>query len=76
MCVAIPARIVEINTPQNAAKAELTGNVIDVNMRLVSAKVGDYVLVHAGCAIEVLQKESAEEILALFDEIKAVQGDD
>ena len=75
MCIAIPAKIIETDAARQTAKASLAGNVMDVNVRLVSAQVGDYVLVHVGCAVEVLQKESAEEILSLFDELRAVQSD-
>jgi len=41
----------------------------EVNVMLVDAKVGDYVLVHAGYAIEVLSEEEALETLRLWNEI-------
>jgi hydrogenase expression/formation protein HypC len=40
-----------------------------VNISLVSAKVGEFVIVHAGYAIEVLDKEEAEKTLQLFREL-------
>ena len=41
----------------------------DVDVTLVEAKVGDYVLVHAGYAIQILDKEEALETLRLWEEI-------
>jgi hydrogenase expression/formation protein HypC len=41
----------------------------DVNVSLVEAKVGEYVIVHAGYAIEVLDQKAAEETLSLWNEI-------
>ncbi|MEM2272919.1 MAG: HypC/HybG/HupF family hydrogenase formation chaperone, partial [Candidatus Bathyarchaeia archaeon] len=64
MCLAVPARIIEING--DLAKVDFGGGVIrEANVSLVDAKVGDYVLVHAGYAIQVLEKEEAEETLML-----------
>jgi hydrogenase expression/formation protein HypC len=41
----------------------------DVNVVLVEAHVGEYVLVHAGYAIQVIDQEAAEETLRLWEEI-------
>ena len=41
----------------------------DVNVILVEARVGEYVLVHAGYAIQVIDQEAAEETLRLWEEI-------
>lgn len=41
----------------------------DVNVMLVEAHVGEYVLVHAGYAIQVIDQEAAEETLRLWEEI-------
>ena len=68
MCLAIPARVVEING--DTAKVDFgAGTIRDVNISLVEAKVGEYVIVHAGYAIEVLDQKAAEETLALWNEI-------
>ena len=64
MCVAVPGKIVEIN--ETNAKVDFNGNILQVNIGLVKAKLDDFVLVHAGCAIEILKKEMAEEIIELF----------
>ncbi len=68
MCIAIPGKIVSIDYPK--AKADFNGNLVDVNVGLVDAKLGDYVLVHAGCAIEVMSKDRAMDLIELFQEIE------
>jgi len=65
MCLAVPAKIIEVKG-QNA-KVDFGGGVIrEVNVMLVDAGVGDYVLVHAGYAIQVIDERSAEETLRLW----------
>ncbi len=68
MCLAIPAKIVEVKG--ETARVDFgAGTIRDVNVSLVDAKVGEYVIVHAGYAIEVLDRQAAEETLALWNEI-------
>ncbi|GAE88404.1 HypC/HybG/HupF family hydrogenase formation chaperone [Acetivibrio straminisolvens] len=74
MCVAVPGKIVEING--DTAKVDILGNIYEANIKLVSAKIGDYVLIHAGCAIEVLKKDMAKEILSLFNDLEEEQNED
>ncbi len=67
MCVAIPSRIVEIDGP--TATVEVGGSQVAARLDLVEgAKVGDYVLVHAGFAITLLDAEDARETLSLMEE--------
>jgi len=74
MCLAIPAKVVEIK--ENIAKVDFGEGVLrDVNVTLVNVKTGEYVLVHAGYAIQVLDKKSAEETLELWKEILAKSDD-
>lgn len=70
MCVAVPGKLVAINGDKGTV--DFSGNTIDINISLVKAKVGDYLLVHAGCALEVLQKERAEELISIFKELQEV----
>ncbi|MGB9854597.1 MAG: HypC/HybG/HupF family hydrogenase formation chaperone [Candidatus Bathyarchaeales archaeon] len=68
MCLAIPAKVVSING--NKAKVDFGEGVLrEVDITLVNVKVGEYVLVHAGYAIQVLSAEEAEETLRLWNEI-------
>lgn len=70
MCVAVPAKILSIDRDNNTAEVEFNKNKLAVNISLVSPEVGDFVLVHAGCAIEIISRDMAEEIESLFDEIE------
>jgi len=68
MCLAIPALIKSIEDKE--AEAEIGGVTRRISLWLTpEAKVGDYVLVHTGYAINILDQEEAEETLKLFREI-------
>jgi hydrogenase expression/formation protein HypC len=68
MCLAIPAKVISLEGDK--AKVDFGNGVLrEVNVALVNAKVGDYVLVHAGYAIQVLSEEEAKETLQLWNEI-------
>ena len=68
MCLAIPAEVLEIKG--NIAKVDFGEGVLrDVNVTLVEAHVGEYVLVHAGYAIHVIDRKAAEETLQMWEEI-------
>ena len=71
MCIAIPGRVVELN--EDRAKVDFNGNLVDVNTGLIEPEVGQYVLVHAGCAIEVMEHDKAQELIALFTELEELQ---
>lgn len=65
MCLAVPARITEIDGTR--ATVEMAGVVREASlMMLPSAQVGDYVILHAGFAIETLDEEEALRTLDLF----------
>jgi hydrogenase expression/formation protein HypC len=75
MCLAIPMRITAIDGP--AATIEAEGLVQRTNLMLVpQAVVGDYVLVHAGFAIAVLESDDAAERLSLFEQIAGLDDQD
>ena len=68
MCLAIPALVMSVE----GGKANVDfgeGVLRDVNISLVEAKVGDYVLVHAGYAIQVVEEKEALETLRLWNDI-------
>ena len=71
MCVAIPGKVIEIM--ESIAKVDFNGNVVNVSTGLIEPEVGQYVLVHAGCAIEVMEHEKAQELLELFADLDALQ---
>ena len=68
MCLAVPGKIISVK--DNHAEADFNGVKHAVSLDLVpAAKRGDYVLVHAGFAIQVLEPNEAAETLKLFEEI-------
>ena len=68
MCLAIPAKVLEVNG--DVAKVDFGHGVArEVNVMLVDACVGEYVLVHAGYAIETLDQDAAEESLKVWREL-------
>jgi len=75
MCLAIPALIKSIEDKE--AEAEIGGISRRISLWLTpEAEVGDYVLVHTGYAINVLDQEEAEETLRLLEEIAEVGGEE
>ncbi len=69
MCLAVPMEIVEISEDGNGVAA-LEGSRAQVNLSLIeNPACGDYVIVHAGFAIEKLDREEADERLRMFEEL-------
>ena len=74
MCLAMPAQVVEIFDPETAV-VDMGGVRKRVSIALVpEAKLGDYVIIHVGHAIGMLDEEEARASLALFAELAAHQG--
>ncbi len=66
MCVALPGKVVSVG--EGKAMVDFSGNQIEAYTGLVQINVGDYVLVHAGCVIQTMKQQEAEEILELMRE--------
>jgi hydrogenase expression/formation protein HypC len=72
MCLGIPGEILQIDE-SGGARVSIGGAMREVCLALVpEAAVGDYVLVHAGYAIQVMDAEAAEETLELLREAFSV----
>ncbi|HCS13788.1 MAG: HypC/HybG/HupF family hydrogenase formation chaperone [Zetaproteobacteria bacterium CG06_land_8_20_14_3_00_59_53] len=72
MCLAVPARIISLDSAANMAVVDLDGIRKETStMLLDSVKVGDYVLLHVGFALEVINPDEAERTLAIFAEMRA-----
>ena len=68
MCLAVPMKLIEIRDDDGIA--ELGGVKREVNLHLLEgASIGDYIIVHAGFAIQKLDKEEAEETLNLLRQL-------
>ncbi|MFN7115304.1 MAG: HypC/HybG/HupF family hydrogenase formation chaperone [Saprospiraceae bacterium] len=74
MCLAIPGKIQSIDTQLDAtfrvAKVSFGGIVKEVNLAMVpEAQIGDYVLVHVGVAISVVDEAEAEKTFSYLQQI-------
>lgn len=69
MCLAVPSKIVEIDG--QLATVDVMGLRKQVSLLLLpeEPKIGDYVLVHAGFAINRMEPEQAEEALKIFEKL-------
>jgi hydrogenase expression/formation protein HypC len=80
VCLAIPGRIIEIAAAQDddslldcTGKVEFGGIIKEVSLALVpAAKVGDYVLIHAGVAINTVDEKEATETIDYIRQIEAM----
>lgn len=74
MCLAIPGRIIEIDSDKNHATVDYgDGTKRKINITLVKPKKNDYVLVHAGFAIEIIDESEAKKTLAIFKEMMEME---
>ena len=70
MCIAAPAKIVEIDRESNICAADFGGVRQNAKLDLLpDAEIGDYVLIHAGYAIEKLSEQAAKESWESWDEL-------
>lgn len=70
MCLGIPARIVKL-IDNGVAEVKVGGVSRKASLHLIEQpKVGDYVLLHAGFAIQVIDEEEAKETLRLLEKLK------
>ena len=73
MCVGVPMKVVEINYPMAVAEAKgVRRNISIMLLPEGEVKVGDYVMVHVGNAIDVIDEKEAEEIWKALDEVMAI----
>ena len=72
MCLSVPAKVVTIDG--DMATVSLGETIVNASLQLVDdIKIGDYVLLHTGFAIQKLSKEDAEETFKLFEELRRLE---
>jgi hydrogenase expression/formation protein HypC len=71
MCVAVPGKVISINKDTAVISYMDLEREIDISL-IPNVKVGDYVIVHAGFAIQVIDHEEAIKSIELFDEIEGI----
>ena len=73
MCLAVPMKVMKLLPPDRAI-VEADGMSMEASLALVgNVNIGDYVIVHTGFALEVLDIEEAEKTLELFNEISMAE---
>ena len=73
MCLAIPMKVVELIPPDRAI-VESEGISMEISINLIEkVKIGDYVIVHTGFALEIIDNKEAEETLKIFHELAVAQ---
>lgn len=74
MCLAVPAKIVSLEDSGQGV-ASYMGSEVRANFTLVpQAKPGDWVILHAGFAISIVDDDEARETLRLFKEMAELEG--
>lgn len=75
MCLAVPGKVVKVEG--NKAAVNFSGILRQVDLTLLpETKEGDFVLVHAGCAIQTVPKNEAIETIKLFTEVFEAETDE
>ncbi len=72
MCLAVPGKIVRIEG--DVGDVDFGGVIRKANVTMVEAKVGDWAVIHAGFAIEIMDEEEAQETLKLWNEVLESEG--
>lgn len=76
MCLAVPGRITAVHKGDRA-DVDMLGARREVSLRLVpEAREGDYVLVHAGFGIQVIDEREAAETIRLLQEMDELLDDE
>lgn len=69
MCLGVPAKVIEIKE-NNTALVDVNGNQTDINIRLTpEVQLDQYVLVHAGFAMEIIDESIARETMQYLEEM-------
>lgn len=76
MCLAVPGKVVEI-AEDGRATVDMLGVTREASLRLVpTAQVGDYVLVHAGFGIQIVDPDEARETIDLLKQLPELVDED
>jgi hydrogenase expression/formation protein HypC len=77
MCLAVPGRILEITDGDEllkTAKVSFGGAVKDINISFVpDAKIGDYVIVHVGFALNIIDEEEAQKTMDYLNQMGDIE---
>lgn len=74
MCLAVPAQVVSLDRESDTAVVTVDNVRVEISLALVDdVRVGDYVLVHVGYALNKIDEQEAQQTLALFAEAGLAQ---
>jgi len=74
VCLAVPARVVKL-LPEKKARVDLDGLFLEIQTDLTpEVQAGQYVIVHAGFALAIMDEKEAEETLRLLEEVYAARN--
>lgn len=69
MCLGVPGKILKV-AANDVATVDVNGNEMDISIRLTpEAKPGDFVLIHAGFAMEIIDAAIAAETISYMEEM-------
>lgn len=75
MCLAVPGKIMEI--VDSLAKVDINGIKREVSLMLLpEAQIGNFVLIHAGFAMQIIDEEEAQKTIELFKELERYAQDE
>jgi hydrogenase expression/formation protein HypC len=76
MCLAVPAQVLELRDNQMAL-VDLGGTQREISLMVLDGQVqpGEYVLIHVGYAIEVIDEDEAQRTLELFEQFQALEDE-
>ncbi|MGI5920116.1 MAG: HypC/HybG/HupF family hydrogenase formation chaperone [Syntrophomonadaceae bacterium] len=70
MCLGVPGKVIEL-LEYSQARVDINGNQVDISIKLTpEVQVGEYVLIHAGFAMEVIEENWARETMQLLKELQ------
>ena len=71
MCLSIQGKIIKLKDNAKFAQVDFGNVKKDINIELVRANPGDYVLVHAGFAIEIVNEKDIKKNIDMLNELKS-----
>ena len=74
MCLGIPGKVIKIEDRNSLIEAMGVSRNVNIEL-LKDVQLGDYVLVHAGCAIAKIDEEEALQTIELFKELQELDHD-
>ncbi len=71
MCLSIQGKVIKLKDNAKFAQVDFGNVKKDINIELVKANPGDYVLVHAGFAIEIVDEKDIQKNIDMLNELKS-----